>query len=610
MKQRVDSLRNEAGFTIIEVMVAVLLLLIGVLGVATMADSANVISTTSKARVGATNLARELIEDARAFKYAELNGTLPAASGGPTDLQDAFANIGLTDASGTLADFQIARRGITYDVRAFTCILDDSHDGVRATASPDVNAAGIPYCLGSGTSAATATDTNPDDARKVEVSVRWSLGNHPVNNPRCKNVEQTATSGQVNGAGTACVAQSELIANPTGGLGPSIRSITQTQPTSPTTIEPSSSTVTLRVVTTFGAESVTWASDDGSTGSATAVAGDTTATQWDITWGSWGTATPIDGTHIVTVQAFLLNAGGVPKEAAVNFNRFIPQAPSQGSLRGGIDTRIKVPAQPAAAISWSPVTGNDILGYTVYRASVPSVAGAAIVPDLANDTAVCSTASVSATTCFDAPGPAPTDLDSVASHNACPVSAGLLDKCINYYVVPFDQKWASGNPTSLAEIVGGVTTCLPFPYLAPITVPSSPHSVPPLTNSSGWSTARPGCPSAALNINYTVASQNPQPAAAGAPTTCTTNSGQPVIGWTPPNNPGNLVSYRVYRDPPSTPAPGYNDPSTTINFGTTTSFQDPSPTGGTGHTYYVTVVDDKFQESDPLQINWTAGTCP
>jgi hypothetical protein len=78
-----------------------------------------------------------------------------------------------------------------------------------------------------------------------------------------------------------------------------------------------------------------------------------------------------------------------------------------------------------------------------------------------------------------------------------------------------------------------------------------------------------------------------------------------VIGWTPPNNSGNLTSYRIYRDPPTDP-PGYNDPSTTISFGSTSSFKDPNPAGSTGHTYFVTVVDDKFQESAPLKITWTS----
>jgi Tfp pilus assembly protein PilV len=622
VNKRVDALRHAAGFTIIEVMVAITLLLIGVLGVATIADSANITSTTNKARVGATNLAREMIEDARTFKYAELNGDFPAPSGGVTDLQDAYNAIGITDGSASTAEAQISRRGTTYNVHVFTCILDDAHDGVRATASPDVNSAGTPYCLGSATSAATATDSNPDDARKVEVSVTWSLGNHPVN-PSCRNARQTSGNAPTGGVGTACVVQSEIIANPTGGLGPGIKSITQTAPAAPnTTIEPNSTSVTLRVVTTFAAESVVWSSDDGSNGTATAAAGDTTGTLWDINWGSWGSTTPIDGSHIVTVQAFLLNAGGVPKETAVNFNRFIPQAPSQASLAGGVDTRIDgtvntATSQPAASLNWLPVTGGDILGYTAYRVTTPlppTGPGLTATPVFTGPTAdvpVCSTASVNATSCFDAPGVAPTDLASFANHLACPASAALTDKCINYYIIPFDQKWQVFS--SPLQLLRDATTCVPFPYAAGLTVPDPPNSVAPLTSSSGWPTARAGCPSAMLNINYTQAVQNPQPNGATTPSSCTTDAGQPVIGWTPPTNPGNYVSYRIYRDPPSTPAPGYNDPATTINFGTPTavsSFKDPNPTNGTDHHYYVTVVDDKFQESAPLKIDWSAGGCP
>src|SRR5436190_12259023 len=89
---------GERGFTIIEVMVAVFILVLGVLGVATMANTANIQSSTSKARVGGTNLAREVLEDARSFPYADLSGNVPAGSGSTT-LQSDLSGVGLTDAS-------------------------------------------------------------------------------------------------------------------------------------------------------------------------------------------------------------------------------------------------------------------------------------------------------------------------------------------------------------------------------------------------------------------------------------------------------------------------------------------------------------------------------
>src|SRR4051794_30452531 len=83
---------GERGFTIIEVMVAVFVLVFGVLGVATLANSANIGSDTAKARVGATTLAREVLEDARAFPYEDLTGTVPAGSGSPA-VQSDLSNV-------------------------------------------------------------------------------------------------------------------------------------------------------------------------------------------------------------------------------------------------------------------------------------------------------------------------------------------------------------------------------------------------------------------------------------------------------------------------------------------------------------------------------------
>src|SRR5204863_6008214 len=60
---------NEAGFTLIEVMVAIFILLLGVLGSAQLANTANKLTLNSKQREGATNLAREIIEAARGVDY-------------------------------------------------------------------------------------------------------------------------------------------------------------------------------------------------------------------------------------------------------------------------------------------------------------------------------------------------------------------------------------------------------------------------------------------------------------------------------------------------------------------------------------------------------------
>src|SRR4051794_35665443 len=57
--------RREAGFTLVELMVAILVLLVGVLGSVALVDGANRSSASNRAREGGTNLARDVVETMR-----------------------------------------------------------------------------------------------------------------------------------------------------------------------------------------------------------------------------------------------------------------------------------------------------------------------------------------------------------------------------------------------------------------------------------------------------------------------------------------------------------------------------------------------------------------
>jgi type IV pilus modification protein PilV len=599
LHNRLAHARREAGFTIIEVLVAMFLLAVGVLGVATMADSANLVSDTAKARVGATNLAREVLEDARAFDYAELTGTVPAG-GSSTTLQSDIVKIGLNDADASTAGWQIKRRGITYNMSVFTCVLDDVHDGARAAVplgGTDVNAAG-PYCAGS-TDPATGNqrvDKNPDDYRKVEVSVTWTVNGRA---PNCAGAAGTITSPATAGLGRACVTQTELIPNPSGGLGPAVKSVVRAGPSNGP-VEGDVDHVDMTATTASPAGSVTWTADDGATGTATQA--DTNGTVWNFTWPL--SATDRDGPHTVTAQAFLLTAGGVPKDGPVSLNRFIPGVPARDG--GGLDTR-QGTSNPAAAISWLQIQANDLIGYTVYRARIGNTSPVLTGPNA--DTPVCSTTSVSSTFCMDTSN----NLGGFADSSAvCPANSNPGDACIDYYVVPFDQEW-----TTLPDPPTYQSTdyCSGSPWGA-ITPPTPPvsaiSSVPPLTTTSSWSSARAGCPSDFIAVDYTQDILNPPPALlkAGTPQCSTTSDGLAIINWVAAPATDNVVAYRVYRDPQGNNPPAYNDPATTINSATAASFTDPSPTLGAPHDYYVTAVDDHFNESSPLLIPWSPGACP
>jgi prepilin-type N-terminal cleavage/methylation domain-containing protein len=65
----------ESGFSLVEVVVAVTILLVGVLGVVAMVDGANAASSQNKAREGATSVARSIVEVGRAVMYGRAPGS-------------------------------------------------------------------------------------------------------------------------------------------------------------------------------------------------------------------------------------------------------------------------------------------------------------------------------------------------------------------------------------------------------------------------------------------------------------------------------------------------------------------------------------------------------
>lgn len=114
---------GERGMTLIEVMVAMVILLIGVLGTLIVLQGSQRSTTRTTAREQGTNLARDLIERTRQAAYtnvtmslapATLRATLPASDG-------ATALTGST--------FAVTRRNVVYTVTVSACSIDDPTDG-------------------------------------------------------------------------------------------------------------------------------------------------------------------------------------------------------------------------------------------------------------------------------------------------------------------------------------------------------------------------------------------------------------------------------------------------------------------------------------------------
>lgn len=473
--------------TLVEVMVAMLILTVGVLGTVGLMDTASVASSDTKAREGANNLAREVIENARVIDYDSLTaaGVVPALQ----------AQNGLDDSTpATPTSWTVLRRGITYTLTVSACTYDDAKDGIATTHDAS-------FCATTPGPTGTA-DVNPDDFRRVDVTVTWP-----------------------HRTGSGTLTQTALIINPAGGLGPRVTSFLPTGFATPLrTVGPGVTSVGFTVASSFAA-GVHWAADDAiSSGDAT---GGSTA--WTFSWalgqaGDLVLPFVLDGTYQVTAQAF--DPVGIPgdlRTVTVVVNRSAPFAPL--GLAGGRDDRVA--GQGAIVdLQWDPNPERDVIGYRAYSVGPDGLAGTA------DDARVCPTAAnaeVSSGDCYDSSPPA---------------------TATSYYVKAVDLD------TNGAKREGARSALL--------AVPAS-------------TTGRP-------YFN------------AGAQVHATIVDGLPTLTWDGAHDDdGTIRAYRIYRDS----AAGYTDRYDRTETSATT-YTDGDPGATTSHSYWVTAVDDSFNESLPL----------
>ena len=275
---------GSAGFTLLEVMFAATLLVVGMVGLLGLLDAANAGTARVRALEGATTLARQVTEAARSVPYSELTPQTIEAS-----LQ---RRPGLEDQSAGL-DWTIERRGFRYTVTAAACTADDPADGTGA------HPAGV-FCPGAGPDG--TADRNPDDYKRVRVDVSWDSGSS------VRRVRQVA-----------------LISNPGSFGGPSITDLTLVSPTSsPVTSEVPE--IGLAATTSSPATSVTWSVDG-----VVQTTANGSSTSW---WFAWPVSELGDGTHLVSAQAFDLGGlSGAMRSLTITLNRFRASAPT--GLAGG-----------------------------------------------------------------------------------------------------------------------------------------------------------------------------------------------------------------------------------------------------------------------------------
>jgi type II secretory pathway pseudopilin PulG len=315
-------LRAQSGFSLVEVLVAALILMIGAGAAFSLIDSANRSVSFNSARVGATNLGRELTEYARTTDYDLLQ---------PSQLVAGLRKHAPIAGTLTGGVWKLDRRNVTYTISASVCTFDDPKDGLAATAPADA-------CPKPAAVAGAPTEVNPDDFRRVTYTLTWTARGR---------------------AGSA--SQSTLVVNPAGGLGPRI---TKFDPENNDVAGSSilwGGTSTRRLESTSAA-SVHWSVDDGVSGG-DAIGG---PTDWGFEWDlrtEFSSTDPWvhDGTYTIQAQAF--DARGVPGEAFVRtvyVNRHRPAAIS--GFVGGYNSSRNV-----VDMRWNRYDERDLQGYRVVR---------------------------------------------------------------------------------------------------------------------------------------------------------------------------------------------------------------------------------------------------
>jgi len=399
-------------------MVAIFILLVGVLGVVSMVDGANAVTSKTRAREGGTNIARSVIEVSRSVRYRDL--TAQAL------LDELDARPGLDDVDpGT--DYTMRARNVDYVSTITVCSLDDPQDGLGDHNGP------VAYCADSDVLAggAPATDRNPDDYKRVRVTLRWT----------------TRETGQ-------SITQTSSIINPVGGLGPSVTGLIMQTPTSPTPdpllIESDVDTATFRATTSTSASQVTWSVSGRAKGQATG-GPKTWFFDWDITDPSTGEPIYYDCTYVIQADAFDTEGrSGAPFAKTVRLNRMLPLKPS--GFAGGRNGNGSF-----VDLAWVTNPECDVVGYRIYSGDT----AATITTPVTCLGASTATLEADADECIHDPGAADVWYKIVAldtpSAGGAPREGAASD--------PIMIGPAAGNnvptaPSNLSSCIGGQAGCL------------------------------------------------------------------------------------------------------------------------------------------------------
>jgi len=340
-------LRGQAGMTIVETMVAAVILTAGTLGVLVMVETADKVNKANTGREAATGLSRELLETARSTNYATVgdpnwfNASLSGISGGSGTVATPVAGTSTTN---------VTRRGYTFAVSVTACSVDDSKDGLKASAGT------IRWCsdsTGTGTG-----DSQPEDLKRVGLTTSWTQGT------KSYSLYQTATFTSVGAL-----------------IGPSITEFKMTSPTvadasAPiiTTNPTSPSGVAVFQSTSVGAANMIFTVDGVPQSSG--VSGSTNGI-WNF---NWNVASLKDGVYTIGATAVdALGTNGDPQYIQVKLARGAASAPA--NVTGGYnDVYVAGTKTRVVELAWDGSPEGSVTGYEVWKGAT-AVCSASLVTE-------------------------------------------------------------------------------------------------------------------------------------------------------------------------------------------------------------------------------------
>jgi prepilin-type N-terminal cleavage/methylation domain-containing protein len=321
MRVSASVVRDSRGFTLVEVMVAIFVLLVGVLGTVALSDGAARSTDINKGREEGTNVTRDVIEATHTFQYSTIS---QSSINGQLQSQTGLAD----DDTGT-AGYQIKRRGFTYTVVVTICTYDDPKDGMGAHDST--------FC--SDTGSAGTTDANPSDYKRVSVDASW-----------------------VGVKGTEHVKQATVLRN--NSRGPAIVSMDST-PTAGNPTITTGSTAGFTFTTSGTPAKALWYVDGAYQGDLTSGISGSGTGPYTFSWslnGACGSNSVADGTYFVAVQAYdATDSSPGQRSMTVNINRCAPTQVQ--NLLGGRNPLFSKQVE----LNWDDNPEDDVLGYYVFR---------------------------------------------------------------------------------------------------------------------------------------------------------------------------------------------------------------------------------------------------